>query len=172
LIDSFRKERRGNVAVIFAIALVPIISAIGCAVDYARANQVRSKLLAAADAASVGSISKTSAAFIAAGSMTTDGPITAGATDASSIFTGNMFGVTGYTLNSVTPTVTKTGSVVTSTVQFSADISTMFLGVMGKGAVTVTGTSTATANMPLFIDFYTCCWTTRRRWASARRRPM
>ena len=30
----------------------------------------------------------------------------------------------------------------------------MFLGVMGKSAMTVTGTSTSTANMPLFIDFY------------------
>jgi hypothetical protein len=30
----------------------------------------------------------------------------------------------------------------------------MFLGVMGKSHLTVTGTSTSTANMPLFIDFY------------------
>jgi len=86
--------------------------------------------------------------------MTTDGPISVGATDASNIFSGNMSGVTGYTLNSMTATVTKTGSVVTSTVQFSADISTMFLGVMNKSAMTVTGTSTSTASMPLFIDFY------------------
>jgi hypothetical protein len=82
------------------------------------------------------------------------GPISVGATDASNIFSGNMSGVTGYTLNSMTATVTKTGSVVTSTVQFSADISTMFLGVMNKSAMTVTGTSTSTASMPLFIDFY------------------
>src|SRR4029077_6999151 len=32
--------------------------------------------------------------------------------------------------------------------------STMFLGVMGKSVMTVTGTSTSTANMPLYIDFY------------------
>ncbi len=31
---------------------------------------------------------------------------------------------------------------------------TMFLGVIGKTTMTVTGTSTATANMPLYIDFY------------------
>ena len=154
LIGRFRREQRGNIAVIFALALVPMVSAIGCAVDYSRASQIRSKLQVAADAASVGSIAKTSAAFIAAGSMTTDGPISVGATDASNIFSGNMSGVTGYTLNSMTATVTKTGSVVTSTVQFSADISTMFLGVMNKSAMTVTGTSTSTASMPLFIDFY------------------
>lgn len=73
LIGRFRREQRGNIAVIFALALVPMVSAIGCAVDYSRASQIRSKLQVAADAASVGSIAKTSAAFIAAGSMTTDG---------------------------------------------------------------------------------------------------
>jgi Flp pilus assembly protein TadG len=154
LLSRFRRDQRGNVAVIFVLALMPILSAIGCAIDYSRATQLRSKLLSAADAASVGSIAKTSPAFIAAGSMTVDGPIPAGVTDATNIFNGNMSGVTGYTLNSMTPTVAKSGGAVTSTVQFSADIATMFLGVMGKSTMTVTGTSTSTANMPLFIDFY------------------
>ena len=154
LVGRFRSDQRGNIAVIFVIALLPVLSAIGCAIDYSRAAQIRSKLQAAADAASVGSIAKTSPAFIAAGSMTVDGPIPAGATDASNIFVGNMTGVTGYTLNSVSPVVTKSGGTVTSVVQFSANIGTMFLGVMGKSEINVTGTSTSTANMPLFIDFY------------------
>jgi Flp pilus assembly protein TadG len=154
LIGHFRSDQRGNIAVIFAIALVPVLSAVGCAIDYSRATQLRSKLLAAADAATVGSVSKTSPAFAAAGSMTVDGPIPAGVTDATNIFNGNMSGVAGYALNSVTPVVTKTGGAIVSTVTFSADISTMFLGVLGKNTVTVTGTSTSTANMPQFIDFY------------------
>lgn len=153
-IRRFRRDKSGNIAVIFTLALLPILSAIGCAVDYTRATQLRSKLLSAVDAASVGSISKTSPAFIAAGSMTSDGPIASGVTDATNIFNGNMSGVTGYTLNSVTPVVTKTGSVITSTVQFSADVPTTFLGVMGKSTMTVSGTSTSTVNMPLYIDFY------------------
>ena len=153
-IGRFRRDKSGNIAVIFTLALMPILSAVGCAVDYSRATQLRAKLQAAVDAASVGSIAKQSPAFIAAGTMTSDGPISAGVTDANNIFNGNMSGVTGYTLNSMTPVVTKTGSVVTSTVQFSANVPTMFLGVMGKSAMTVTGSSTATAKMPLYIDFY------------------
>jgi hypothetical protein len=86
--------------------------------------------------------------------MTTDGPITAGVTDATNIFNGNMSGTIGYTLNSMTPAVSKTGGTINSTVQFSADIATMFLGVMGKSTMTVTGTSKSTVNMPLYIDFY------------------
>src|SRR4029453_582598 len=83
-----------------------------------------------------------------------DGPIAVGVADSTKLFTGNMDGTTGYTLNSATPTMTKVGSVITSQIQFSADIPTMFLGVVGKSKMTVTGTSTATANMPLYVDFY------------------
>jgi Flp pilus assembly protein TadG len=153
-ITQFRRDRSGNIAVIFTLALLPILSAIGCSIDYSIAVQIRSKLQAAADAASVGSVTKTSPAFIAAGSMTSDGPIPVGVTDATNLFNGNMPAAGGYTLNSVTAAVTKTGATVRSTVQFSANVPTTFLGVMGKSAITVTGTSTSTASMPLYIDFY------------------
>ena len=154
LMSRFRRDQSGNIAVIFTLACLPLITAIGCAVDYSKAVAIRTKLQSAADAASVGSLSKTAPAFIAAGAMTSDGSIPVGVTDAANIFNGNMSGVTGYTLNSLTPTVTKTGSAVTSNVQFSANVQTMFVGVIGKTTMTVTGTSTATANMPLYVDFY------------------
>lgn len=153
-IGRFRSDRSGNIAVLFTLALLPILSAVGCAVDYSRATQYRSKLQAAIDAASVGSVGKKSPAYIAAGSMSADGPIPAGVTDATNIFDGNMSGVDGYTLNSMTPVVTKTGSIITSTVTFSANVPTMFLGVMGKSTMTVTGSSTSVTSMPLYIDFY------------------
>ena len=154
LLNRFRGNKSGNIAVIFALASLPIMTAVGCAVDYSRANQLRSKVQAAVDAASVGSVAKSSPGFIAAGSMTSDGPIPAGVTDATNIFNANMTGVPGYTLNSMTPVMTKKGGVITSTLNFSANIPTMFLGVIGKATVTVTGTSIATTNMPLYIDFY------------------
>ena len=77
-----------NVAIIFTLALLPLISGVGCAVDLSRANALRSKLQAAADAASVGSVSKTAPGFIAAGSMTGDGAIPAGVADAANLFIG------------------------------------------------------------------------------------
>jgi len=154
LLPRFRRDPSGNVAIIFALTLLPLISAVGCAVDLSRANALRSKLQAAADAASVGSVSKTAPGFIAAGSMTGDGAIPAGVADAANLFTGNMNGMTGYTLNSATPTMTKTGGTIVSKIEFSADMPTMFMGVIGKNKMTLTGQSTATASMPLYIDFY------------------
>jgi len=37
LISPFRRDKKANVAVTFAIALVPILTAIGCATDYSLA---------------------------------------------------------------------------------------------------------------------------------------
>jgi Flp pilus assembly protein TadG len=154
ILRRFRRDRSGNVAIVFALLAVPMLVAVGCAIDYSRANQIRSKLQSAADAASVGSIAKASPGFIAAGAMTSDGPVPAGVADATNIFTGYVANQNGFNLGSVTPAVVKSGGTLTSTVQFAATVPTLFLGLIGSRTVTVTGTSSSTANMPLYIDFY------------------
>jgi type II secretory pathway pseudopilin PulG len=47
----FHASERGNVAVIFALALAPIVIAVGTAVDYSRANRVKAVLQSVLDAA-------------------------------------------------------------------------------------------------------------------------
>ena len=44
----FIGARDGNVAVIFALSAIPIISFVGAAIDYTRANAARSSMQAAA----------------------------------------------------------------------------------------------------------------------------
>lgn len=148
-IRRFAGDQHGNLAVIFALACLPLLSAIGCAVDYSRAVQVKSKLQAAADAASLGSIARSSAALAMAASMKYDGPIRVGAAEALNFFAANVTGVAGFSLQSLTPDVRKTGQVVTSTITFSATVPTYFLGIMGKKALTVTGYSMAQVNVPI-----------------------
>jgi Flp pilus assembly protein TadG len=150
----FGRDRRGNMAVIFTLACLPLVPAIGCAVDYSRLTQLRGKLQAAADAASVGSVTKGAPALIAAATMTSDGGIAIGAADAANIFYGNMSDVTGFALDGMTAMVTKSGAKVTAEVTFKASVPTVFLRVFGKRAITVTGGSTATANLPRYIDVY------------------
>lgn len=153
-IGRFRREKSGNIAVIFALALLPVLAAIGTAVDYSLATRMRAKLQSAADAASVASISQKSPGFTAAAAMTGDGSVTAAITDANNVFDGNMSGVTGYTNLSRTSTVTKTGIRLTSNVQFTADVPVVFMKVMGHSKMTVTGTSSASGTLPPFLDFY------------------
>jgi Flp pilus assembly protein TadG len=154
LIGVFRGDQRGNIAVIFAIACVPIIIAVGCAVDYSMATKMKAQLQSAADAASVASISKTSPGFVAAAAMTTDGSVSAGFTDANNVFDGNMKAITGYTNLSRTSTVTKTRIKLTSNVQFSAQVPVTFMKVVGLQSLTVTGSSNSAASLSPYLDFY------------------
>src|SRR3984957_3012130 len=154
LFSRFAGNSKGNVAVIFAIASIPILTAIGCAVDYSLAVRMKSKMQAAADAASVGSISQSSPAYAAAEAMSGNGTVSAGVTDASNIFNGNMQNVAGYSNLTVTPTVTKTNSTLNSVVTFSAQVPTNFLQVIGYQSLTINGTSTSNAAMSTYLDFY------------------
>lgn len=154
LLARFRYAKSGNVATIFAVALVPLIAFIGCAIDYSRTVEIRGKMQSAIDAASVGSVARTSPGFIAAGAMTDDGAIPAGVTDATNIFNGNMSGRSGYTLTSFSANVQKLNGKVVSTVQYSATVPTTFTKIIGWSQMEISGASTSAASMPAYIDFY------------------
>lgn len=47
--DKLARDDRGNIAVIFTVALIPILLAVGAAVDYARASSARSAMQQALD---------------------------------------------------------------------------------------------------------------------------
>lgn len=49
----FPAAKEANVAVIFTVALLPILAFIGCAIDYSRATKARSKMQAALDSAAL-----------------------------------------------------------------------------------------------------------------------
>jgi Flp pilus assembly protein TadG len=51
LLSLLRRDRRGNVALTFALAAVPLFGAIGVAIDYGRATVARSRMADALDAA-------------------------------------------------------------------------------------------------------------------------
>src|ERR1700761_6341375 len=53
LLRRFAAADGGNVAILFTIALVPILSFVGAAIDYSRANMARSSMQAALDSASL-----------------------------------------------------------------------------------------------------------------------
>src|SRR3954470_10850087 len=147
-------DARGNIAMTFAIALLPILTAIGCAIDFEIAVRMRSKLQGAADAASLAPVSRNSSGYTAAVAMTASGAVSAGQTEADAVFKGNASTLSGYSNLSATSTVNKSGSTLTSTVTFSADVPTTFLTVIGQRKITVTGTSKSTATLPKYIDFY------------------
>ena len=153
-LSRFRRDRRGNVAAIFAITAIPLISAIGCAVDYSLATRMKAKLQTAADAAGIAALSQKSPGFLAASVMTGNGTVTAGVTDANNVFDANMSGITGYQNLVRSSTVTKTGIKLAATVTYTADVPVSFLKVIGFQKLTVTGSTSSAATLPPYLDFY------------------
>lgn len=154
LISRFRRDTSANIAVIFAIATIPILTAVGCATDYSMAARMKSKLQSAADTASLAAISVHSAGWTAASAMTSNGSVAAGVTESNNVFNGNAATFSGYQNLAVTSVVTKTGSTLTNTVTYSADVPVTFMKVAGWSTMHISGTSNSSSSLPLYLDFY------------------
>ena len=157
LITKFRLNRRGNVAVISALTAIPLLSAVGCAIDYSMASWIKMKLQAAADAATLATMSINSPAVTAAKAMTGNGTISGGSTDATNYFNANLSAApasNGYTGLTSSATVTKSSQVLTTKLTFSATVPTHFMGIIGFKNLAVGGSSSASYTMPTYIHFY------------------
>ncbi len=157
LITKFRLNRRGNVAVISALTAIPLFSAAGCAIDYSMASWIKMKLQAAADAATLATMSINSPAVAAAKQMTGNGTISGGSTDAINYFNANLSAApasSGYTGLTSSATVSKSSQVLTAKLTFSATVPTYFMGIIGFKNLAVGGSSSASYTMPTYINFY------------------
>src|ERR1700684_4475909 len=153
LAREFSAATHVNSAIIFAIAALPIISAVGCVIDYSYASMIKTKLQAAADAATLATVSYNSPIVTTAKGMSGSGSVSGGSTYLQNFFNEDTSAFTGIAL-SPTPTVTKTGQSVSATASFSYAVPTYFLKIMGYSSITVSGSSTASFTLPTYIDFY------------------
>jgi Flp pilus assembly protein TadG len=131
----FSRDDGGNIAVLFGIALVPILTFVGAAVDYSRANAARSSMQAALDSATL-MLSKD----LSEGTITTaDIPATA-----------NKYFKALYTsVDAHDPSVTatystdsKSGSHVVLTA--NGQITTAFMNIVGFPTMSFSSSSTST----------------------------
>ena len=93
LFNEFCRARDGNLAVIFAFSAIPVIGAIGAAVDFSKASDVRSQMQNALDAAVLAGVTQASANQIATAGNVFDGDFSGKyATTATRSFTQNADG--------------------------------------------------------------------------------
>jgi Flp pilus assembly protein TadG len=143
-LGRFSADRRGNIATIFAVSLLPAVFLTGMALDFSSAIQRRSKLNAAADAAALAAVTP------AMMQQTT----TAAQTAATNIFKAQASGVTGINYSAPTVTVTTSGLTRTAAVSYSASSANNFPNILGQTNWSLTGSSTATATTAPNINFY------------------
>lgn len=150
---EFVRDRRGNVAIITAIAALPMIATMGCMVDFTIASMVKVKLANAADAAALATVSSASPVVATAKA---NNSVSNGKAFADNFFNAIANGIIASFKLSVTETstVTLSSRKVTATVSFTGTYPTYFLGLIGKSTIGLSGSSTAAYTLPANIDFY------------------
>jgi Flp pilus assembly protein TadG len=128
---GFRRADSGNVAMIFAIAMIPIVAAVGMAIDYTRAVNARSAMQAAVDATAL--MLAQDAASLTQAQLSTK----------ASAYFGGLYKHPEVTGISLTATYRTTGG---QNVQLDASgsLSTDFMSLVGFPNMSINTTSTAT----------------------------
>jgi len=152
LARDFRSSKGGNVAVMFAIASLPIIYAVGCVIDYSYASMIKTKLQAAADAATLATISYNSPVYTTAKGMSGNGTVSGGSTYLTNFFDEDTTAFSGVSIT--TSTVTKSGQNINATLAFSDSVPTYFMKLLGYTNMSISGSSTASFTIPTYINFY------------------
>jgi Flp pilus assembly protein TadG len=141
---QWREDRRGSFSMHFALALVPLLGIAGGALDYSYSGTVKLKLDAAADAA----------ALVAVGRSTLYTDTTSAEASAQASFNGQVTGIKRTVISSLKVAVTDNGLSRSATVSYTAYVPTTLLQIIGIKTITMSGSAGASFARAPYIDFY------------------
>ena len=149
---GFLRSERGNVAIIFAMSLLPMIGMIGLGIDLARALTARSTLQGAADAGALAAATEAEALIQAGGDLGT--AQYAGQLAGQRVFNANAGKISRWmsTPPSSNVNVNPGSANITAFVTFSAPLPTIFGGMFGTKTITVAGKSASSLALPKYLN--------------------
>jgi hypothetical protein len=142
---SFLNDRRGTVAVVFAIALLPTIAAIGCAIDYGRAVERETLVKSVADSAVLAATSRAGLSL---------------KPDEARALVLNVFdklsasSTAGITITAKDVSVTDTTSSRTAAITFAGTVPTSFMKILSIHEMRIGGTAQSFAGLMKPTDVY------------------
>jgi Flp pilus assembly protein TadG len=125
----FLRARDGNIALTFALALFPILSMVGAAVDFSQANAMKTNLQGALDSTAL--MVSTMATSVGSAQLQTS----------AQTYFAALFTAPGASNIKITATYSAVGG-SSVTVSGSGEMSTEFMSLIGFNKLTVNGTST------------------------------
>jgi Flp pilus assembly protein TadG len=140
----FVGDERGNILVLFSLALIPLLLLAGGAVDYSRASSAKAKFNAAADSAALSAASLSMAGNSASSAEAT----------ALNVFNSNAARISDAKAISVDAKVVDSNNSRSVVVNYTASVNAAFMGLLGKRTITVSSSASAVSGQPTFIDFY------------------
>ena len=155
----FKADRSGAAAIMFALSAVPAIGLVGLGLDFYTGLSHRTRLDAAADAATIAAIT-TAQTYISnnSGSQVdpylTSNAIAAGVAQAKKVFPSNAGN--SMTNAAAVPSfaMSRTGQTISATVSYTGSVPTSFGKLFGVPALGVSGRSGSSLTMGLYLDFY------------------
>jgi Flp pilus assembly protein TadG len=153
-LGQFRRDRRGAIAIQFALLAVPLVLFAGLAIDYAQLVRVRTVLNGAADSAVLATVATQSQAYAIATGMSSNGTISQGTTEAVGLFNAETVSRVGFTVGTVNATVNKLNGTIAANLQYTAQVPTSFMRVVGITTMTTSGSSSASNGLVTYMDFY------------------
>lgn len=154
IFSAWLKNRRGNVAMMAAILGVPLMIAVGTAVDVARVLEYRTALQNAADSAALAAISEGSPGREYAYSLISEGEIPLGERDAELFFKVNFLDDGEVVFDRVEADVRKESRRIVSTLSYEVRVPIVFGGLLGIDYVALADNATAEIATDAAIDFY------------------
>ena len=142
LFDNFRRLRndeRGNVAMIMAILLVPLVGAVGYGIDYTRAVSYKMKLDSAASAASLAGMDTARALLLSNRNMSADSVKAQAEARAQQVFIGLAPTEAPYIFKSLS--CSRNGETVNCSLSYKASVKTTFTNVVGVQTLAIDGES-------------------------------
>jgi Flp pilus assembly protein TadG len=143
-LKRFGRNRRGNIALTFGLAALPVMLSVGAAVDYSLANRTKTALDGFADAAVI--LAVNNAAMSQSTATAKANAITFFNTQTATLKRGSV--------SSVSVTVTTNNSVRSAVLNYTANVPTAFMGLANINNIAITGSSTGASAAPTYIDFY------------------
>lgn len=143
-LSRFLRCERGNAALVAALIILPLVVVVGGGLDFYTMMGIRSRVAAAADAAVLAATSR-----VAMGMTTADAGTRADAT-----FRAALASDIAGDIKTGQATVTESGGVRTATYTYDVKTHPVFLPIVGIAAPDLSGTATASVQLPTYIDFY------------------
>lgn len=145
---AFARSRDGGVALLFALAAIPLLGAVGAALDYSRASSARSVMALAADAAALAAANETKR------------QIEAGAPDGPAQDAGRAVGLDAYKgivrpgISAADPqiAVSRAGMTISATVTAKGTSPNVFAAFLPTQTTQLGITSTAATSLTPFVD--------------------
>jgi len=149
---SIADDRRGAVAVVFALAIMSMVGMLGLVIDYGVKLSYQTQLNNAADAAALAAIEAAQADIIA--NQSTSQAIAGATSSAGKAFQANAGAAYALVGQAPSVSVTRSGQTFNATVSYAASAPTAFGHIFGINTMAIGGTSSSSVTMGRYLSFY------------------